>query len=258
MVRSWFRRDRPGLPEDWQQILAARSAQWARLDTAERERLAELADGFARAKRWEAAQGVAITDEIRTLVSAHASLLILSLDETRFDQVRTIVVRTNAMRRAAPTPNWGRVPGVVSGAPSIIDGEAHDHRGPLMINWTTFRREAAQPRWGHDVVLHEFAHKIDMNDLSVDGTPLVPDDAFRARWIEVCTAEYEALQDGSDLDGVLRDYAGTNPAEFFAVTTEVFFTRGLVMAERKPALYDIFREFYGQDPAERERRAAVA
>lgn len=256
MVRSWFRRDRPGLPDEWRQILDVRSAQWARLDAGERDRLAELADHIARTKRWEAARGLEITDEIRTLVSAHAALLILGLDESRYDSVRSIVVRKNALRKPPPTPGWGPVAGVVDGSTSVIDGEAHDHRGPLMINWVTFRREAAAPRWGRDVVLHEFAHKIDMHDLSVDGTPMLPDEAFRARWVEVCTAEYDALQVGADPDGVLRDYAGTNPAEFFAVTTEVFFTRGALMAERKPDLYDVFRTFYGQDPAAREHRAA--
>lgn len=257
-MRAWLRRERPGLPKEWASILAARSAQWARLSGDEQARLGELADHIARTKRWEAARGLEITDEIRTLVSAHAALLILGLDESRYESVRAIVVRKNPLRKPAPVPHWGPVAGVIDGSPTVIDGESHDHRGPLMINWVTFRREAMRPRFGRDVVIHEFAHKIDMHDLSVDGTPLIADQAFRDRWVAVCTAEYEALQEGPDADGVLRDYAGTNPAEFFAVTSEVFFTRPGVLAERKPDLYDVVRTFYGQDPAERERRSAIA
>lgn len=257
MARSWFRRDQPGLPANWTEILAARSAQWHRLDDTERALLGELTDHVVRTKRWEAARGLELTDEIRTLVAAHAALLLLGLDEASFDGVRTIVVRKGPLRKPPPTPGWGPVAGVVDGSTSILDGETHDHRGPLMINWAAFRREAANPRFGRDVVLHEFAHKIDMHDLSVDGTPMLPDLEFRRRWIDICTREFEAVRDGHDDERVLRDYAGTNPAEFFAVTTEVFFTRAALLEDRKPELYDVFRTFYGQHPAERERRTTT-
>lgn len=218
-----------------------------------------MADHLLRTKRWEAARGLELTDEIRTLVAAHAALLGLGLDVARYDTVGAIVIRRGALRKPPPTPSWGPVSGVVDGTPSVLDGEAHDGHGPLMINWSSFRREAANPRLGRDVVLHEFAHKLDMNDdLSFDGTPLLSGADARARWIEVCGREFDALQAGPDPDGVLRSYAATNPAEFFAVTTEVFFTRAVELAERKPALYDVFTAFYGQDPAARAARAGGA
>jgi hypothetical protein len=85
----------------------------------------------------------------------------------------------------------------------------------------------------------------------MDGTPLIEDAAQRQRWVDVCTAEYLAVRDGTD--GWLRGYAGTNPGEFFAVATEAFFTRPVAMAADKPALYEVLAGYYRQDPAERIR-----
>ena len=97
-------------------------------------------------------------------------------------------------------------------------------------------------------MLHEFAHKIDMHDGVLDGTPLLPDDDERQRWVDVCTAHYDAVRDG-DPEAFLRSYAGTNPGEFFAVATETFFTRPVDLAARHPDLYGVFAAFYRQDPA---------
>jgi MtfA peptidase len=247
------RRRRDGLPATWREILTARSAQWALLDDGERVRLGEIAGALLVDKRWEAAQGLKLTDEVRTLIAAHAALLVLELDGDQYDAVGTIVVRSGSMRRRAPQPHWGRVGGVVDGSPAPVDGEAHHSDGPVMINWSAARREAANPRLGRDVVIHEFTHKLDMLDGVVDGTPPIGDDGVRQRWIDVCTAEYEAVRRGEP--GLLRAYAGTNPGEFFAVATEAFFTRPLPMEADKPELYGVLAAFYRQHPAERVRRA---
>lgn len=257
MLRSWWRPNRPGLPTNWQDILSARSAQWGLLDSGERDLLGSRAEFLLRAKRWEAARGTTLDDEVRTLVAAHAGLVVLGLDESWFDSVGTIVVRRGAMRRPAPVPGWGRVAGVVQGSPSPVDGEAHHGNGPVMVNWTSARREAANPRWGRDVVIHEFVHKLDMRDGVVDGTPPIDDDAARQRWIEVCTAEFESVRAGS-AGPPLRPYAATNPGEFFAVASESFFTRPIELAVAKPNLYAVLRAFYAQDPAARVARSRPA
>ena len=253
-MASLFRRDRPGLPDDWRTILAGRSAHWRLLGAAERDRLGELAEHVLRTKRWEAARGFELTDEVRTLVAGHAALLVLGLDEAAYDGVGTIVVRSRAMRRTAPMA--GPAKGVLMDAPGAVDGEAHHADGPIMLVWPSARREALNPRLGRDVVLHEFSHKLDMLDGTLDGTPPLVEPAQRQRWVEVCTGEYQAVRAGEP--GMLRPYAGTNPSEFFAVATEAFFTRPVVMAETKPALYEVLADFYRQDPAARVRIAAEA
>jgi Mlc titration factor MtfA (ptsG expression regulator) len=242
------------LPDGWRRILDARSIAWRLLEGSDRDRLGELADWLLRERRWEAARGLELTDEVRTLVSAHAVLPILGLDESWYDGVGAIIVRDGSMTQRHTA---GPVRGTFERSPQAVDGESHHDDGPLMVSWRAARREAANPRFGRDVVLHEFAHKIDMHDGVLDGTPLLPDDTERQRWIDVCTLHYDAIRDG-DPDSMLRSYAGTNPGEFFAVATETFFTRSVDLADRHADLYEVFADFYRQDPAARARAHADA
>jgi Mlc titration factor MtfA (ptsG expression regulator) len=254
MVLRRRRTPRQGLPDGWREILDRRSGQWTLLRPAERDRLGELADWLLREKRWEAAREFELTDEVRTVVAAHASLLVLGLDESWYEGIGAVVVRSGSMTQYGRSS--GPVKGTVSGEDHWIDGETHHGDGPLMVSWRAARREALQLRLGRDVVLHEFAHKVDMHDGVLDGTPLLTTDAENQRWVDVCTRHYDAVRFGVADDGsspFLRSYAGTNVAEFFAVATETFFTRPIELAERKPELYGVFAAFYRQDPAERLR-----
>jgi Mlc titration factor MtfA (ptsG expression regulator) len=90
-----------------------------------------------------------------------------------------------------------------------------------------------------------------MLDGMVDGTPPLADDEARERWIEICTREFQSVRD--DDEHLLRDYAGADPGEFFAVATEVFFTRPAELRDQHAELYDILAGFYCQDPAARVR-----
>jgi Mlc titration factor MtfA (ptsG expression regulator) len=247
----WRRVERAGLPEGWRAILEVRSAQWRLLDERERVRLGELADWLLRERRWEAARGFELTDEVRTLVAGHAALLVLELGERWYDAVGAVVVRAGSLDRGGGTTSGGR--GIVTRYPGAIDGEAHHDDGPLIVAWDAARREASQLRWGRDVVLHEFTHKLDMLDGTLDGTPHLESEADVKRWVRICTNHFEAVREGTG-GRILRDYAGTNAAEFFAVATETFFTRPIELADQKPDLYELFQNFYRQDPAARRRR----
>ena len=106
---------------------------------------------------------------------------------------------------------------------------------------------------GRNLVLHEFAHKLDMRDGLADGTPPIADRGAFAAWVKTMTDEYERLR-AAAADGratVLDHYGATNPAEFFAVATECFFEKSRQLRERHPALYDVLQRYYGQDPAAR-------
>lgn len=249
------RSTRQGLPDGWEQILDQRSAQWRLLGDDEQRRLGELADWLLVDKRWEAARDFKLTDEVRTVVSAHASLLILGLDESWYDGIGSIVVRAGSMTQR--TGRSGPIRGIVNGSPQSIDGETHHGDGPLMVSWRAARRESLQLRLGRDVVLHEFAHKIDMRDGTLDGTPILDSEDETARWVDVCTHHYGDVSAGTS-GPLLRSYAGTNVGEFFAVTTETFFTRSVDLAQQKPDLYDVFASFYRQDPAARVRAFVAA
>jgi hypothetical protein len=223
---------------------------WRYLDDDERDVLTERMDLLLRTREWEAAQGFELTDRIRVVIAAQASLLILGLDDEVYDGVGSIIVHPTTMRvnRTTAGPAEGTV---ACGSVALLGETVYD--GPVVLAWDSASFAARHPERGSDVVLHEFAHKLDMLDGVVDGTPpLLGDQATLDRWVEVCTDLYErVVEDGDD---VIDDYAATNAGEFFAVATEAFFTRSDALRDLHPDLYDLLVTVYRQDPAERWSR----
>ena len=241
-------------PEGWRRLLRDRLAHWRMLSDDERDRLEDYIKVFIVDKKWQAARGFELTDEVRVLISAMACLLILELDYDYYDPVNWIEVHpTTVVRTGLRTTG---VSGVVTDSPFPILGEA-SFDGPVVIAWDEAEANARHPEHGHNVVYHEFAHKLDMSDRLVDGTPRFADESDRQRWIEVCTVEFESVREGVAGD-LLDPYAGVNPAEFFAVVTEVFFDRPTRLQTEKPELYAVLQDFYRQDTAARERAAGLA
>lgn len=187
---------------------------------------------------------------MQLLIAAQAALLVLGLDIGHYREVGAIIVHPSTV--VVRGPRHAAVPGLMTDAPLSVLGQAA-HRGPIVIAWDAVRNDARHPERGHNVVFHEFAHKLDMLDDVIDGTPPMPRSELE-RWVEVCTREYESLQAGGDR--FLSDYAGVNPGEFFAVATEAFFDRPVDMARQKPELYEALAGFYRQDPATRVARKA--
>lgn len=206
---------------------------------------------FLADHEFEGAGGMELTDEVKVTIAAQACLLLLGLDPEGFDDVTSIIVYPSTVLRtgvfASPV-----LAGAVTDSPVPLLGEARP-RGPVVIVWDRALAQARHPGRGHNVVFHEFAHKIDMADGSADGTPRLPDRAAYERWVEVCTRELDLVRRSAAAGEptLLRDYAGTNPAEFFAVATEVFFDRPVALLGGRPELYGVLREFYRQDPAAR-------
>jgi len=232
-------------PDEWRTRLAYRWPLYDTLDADERAALEELIKRFLARVRFEPSQGFAVTDEMRVLIAAQACLLILELDLDLYRQVTSVIVhpRTVVLRGERSVGSH-----LKTDTDQILAGQAH-HRGPVVLSWSTVAYEARHHRRGHNVVMHEFAHQLDMVDGVIDGTPPITDRELRRRWVAICTAEYNKVRRGDE--GVLRSYAATDPGEFFAVATETFFTTPLELAEASPALYDVLREVYGQDPAAR-------
>jgi MtfA peptidase len=233
-------------PPAWRTIVERRVQMWSRLTTDERQRLEAIALDLIADKDWEAARGFDLTDEIIVTIAAQAALLVLELPADSYRNVGTILVQPSAVRldRAHRVST-----GVMSDDRTYIDGQAV-FGGPVMIAWDAARFEARHPGRGTNVVLHEFAHKLDMLDGTLDGTPLLADRAQRERWVDVCTRVYRAVEVGEGGEA-LRAYAGVDAAEFFAVATETFFDRPHLLREEHPDLYECLRDFYGQDPAVR-------
>jgi Mlc titration factor MtfA (ptsG expression regulator) len=251
-LRGLLQRGAPQFEPAWQSMLERGFEHWTLLEPDELTRMESLVASFFHDTRWEAANRFELTDEIKVLISAQASMLLLGLDLDSYPQVTSVIVHPSTVRlrgdhAAGGVLRW-------SGTQTLA-GQAH-YRGPVVLSWTAARRGAKFPAGGQNVVYHEFAHQLDMLDGITDGTPPLDDETARRRWVEVCTRAYDAVRaEGSP---ILRAYAGTNPAEFFAVATEVFFNRPLEVCEHEPALYAELRAFYHQDPAERFERLIAA
>ena len=238
---------------EWRRVLETCLAPWGALSADERERLEQLALQLIINKRWEATAGLTITDEMQVVIAGHAALLVLELGLEAYGKVGSILVAPHEVRVTGR--EFSFVPGMLSDGPVTLSGETSE-RGPVMITWNSASREARHPEHGHNVVYHEFAHKLDLLDGVVDGTPPLSDPSMVERWVTVFTAEYEAVGRGEG-SHLLRSYASVNPGEFFAVVTEVFFTRGAELAADRPDLYGLLRDFYRQDPAGRVRGRTV-
>lgn len=252
-------------PAEWEQILAAGLSHWQHLDLDERSRLRCLTQVFVAEKSWEGCGGLHMTDEIRVTVAGQACLLLLGLENVEFTDVDSILVYPHAVKTPeGPHASYGSV--VESGSLPIL-GQALSG-GPVLLTWDAITKSARHPERGHNVVYHEFAHKLDMLDGAPDGAPPLPA-AMRARWTRTMTSAYEdfckrldeveaAIPRHVDPESPAADawyerlpldpYAATDPGEFFAVATEIFFTDPGALHDAYPALYALFRDYFGQDP----------
>ncbi len=251
----WFRNRRRKkltqvqFPSLWEEIIRRNVAHYCMLDIAQRAQLRALIQVFIAEKNWEGAGGLELNDEIRVTISAQACLLLLGLPHNYYRNVDSIIVYPSTV---VPPP---RKPGFfentfapVEPAHPII-GQAF-MQGPVIIIWDAALRGGRHPEIGHNVIYHEFAHKLDMLDGSADGTPPLRDRSEFRDWVITCTHEYIRLK--KDIEkgrkSFLNDYGATNEAEFFAVATEQFFDQPQLMMKHAPDLYRVLQEYYRQDP----------
>jgi hypothetical protein len=244
-----LRRRRDPAPErlaTWPAIIDHWCAHARRLDQAQRARLVELAVELAGRVRWEASNGFALTEIHRAVVAGHAAVLVLGLDLEQYRNVRSILLTPGVVIDRAARGTLAR--GVVTDSPVAMAGQARPADRLVMLSWASVRAQSRTPQFGRHVVYHEFAHHLDQLDALLDGTPPIADDDDRRRWIEVCTRRYDDVRFERS-SALLQPYAATGPAEFFAVASELFFTRPLPMRDELGDLYEVLAGYYRQDPA---------
>ncbi|MDI1445534.1 M90 family metallopeptidase [Polyangium sp. 6x1] len=240
-------RGRP-FPPAWEAILAENVPYFGKLSPDDQDEIRGLVQIFLDEKRFEGAGGLDIDDEIRVTIAAQACVLLLNRESDVYPDLEIVLVY--------PSTYVDNRPRTVEGGIVVEDGETRLGeswgRGIVVLAWDAVLRGAADVRDGHNVVLHEFAHQLDTEDGSADGAPVLPRRAAYGPWARVLGAAYDGLlRDVASGDRTVIDsYGATNPAEFFAVVTEVFFERPRALRAKHPALYEQMRAFYQQDPAE--------
>jgi hypothetical protein len=235
-------------PPAWDAYIDENVALVRRLDADQHERLRDLVHVFVDEKHWEGLGGLELTDEIKVTIAAQACFLLLGREHALYEDVESILVYPSTM--IAPP----RARGFFEAGVAVVDeggtpilGQAH-LGGPVILAWDDVL-DGARGKGKRNVVFHELAHKIDMADGTIDGTPPL-DTAGRRTWREVCSEVFLELRERVDDDKrtFLDEYGATNEAEFFAVATEAFFMQPAKLEEAHAELFGVLHEFYRFDP----------
>lgn len=224
---------------DWAQA-AERIVILDRLNEEERGRLFDLATLFLDDKSIVGAQGFEITDAARQSIALQACLPILNLSLEWYAGWSSIIIYQGSYKSESTIVDEF---GIVHEGSQHRSGEAWQ-RGPVVLSWKDAKHSGE--RDGHNVVIHEFVHKLDMMNGRANGFPPMQPDMDPTRWTEIMSRDFEDFQ--THRKSGLDRYGATNPAEFFAVLSEVFFETPQTLVDAYPDIYDIMVKFFKQSP----------
>lgn len=233
-------------PSAWRRILRRRVPLVARLPADLQLQLKRHMQVFLAEKAFIGCRGLKMTDDIRVTIAAQACLLLLNRPPGGYPGLRQILVYPGAFMvdRVHAEPS-----GIVREERQALSGESWS-QGQVILSWQDTLEGAARPDDGRNVVIHEFAHQLDQENGPANGAPHLrtPDD--QNRWAAVFNDEFYRLQARLQQGeaALLGSYAATQPAEFFAVASEVFFEQPAQLAAESPALYQELQRFYRVDP----------
>jgi Mlc titration factor MtfA (ptsG expression regulator) len=236
-------------PKEWLVTIKRNVSFFHRLSANDQAELLGHTQVFVAEKRFEGCDGLEITDEVRVTIAAQACLLLLHRKSDYFPRLLTILVYPSTYlaedRRHVHGHVWQE------GKMARL-GETGRWLDAIVLAWDAVKSGAADPSDGKNVVLHEFAHQLDYENYAEDGAPALATRDQRLSWQEVMRGEFASLRaaDETGVPTLLDTYGATNPAEFFAVSTEAFFERPRALRARHPKLYAELRSYFHQDPIE--------
>lgn len=224
------------------------------LSPGEQARLRVLTEAFLRAKTFEGAGGLVVTDAMRVEIAIQACLLILELGLDWYRGWLGIVLYPGDFR---VEHEYTDAAGVAHQFTEVRAGEAWE-RGPIVLSWDAASQPAQPTGRASNVILHEFAHKLDMLDGNANGRPPLHAGMDADAWARDFADAYDNLHRRLAIGArsALDPYAASDPAEFFAVISEAFFIQPAPIREELPHIYEQLKHFYRQDPAARLRGRA--
>ncbi len=219
------------------------------LSAVEKAHLRELTTLFLYRKKFIGAQGLELTQEMCMIVAVQACLLVLKLEIEFFDGWSDVIIYPGAFRISRDVTDSA---GVVHHEENILSGESWS-RGPLILSWEDVEKEMYGKHPGRNVVVHEVAHKLDSQNGAANGMPPLHPGMHREQWTEALSSAFEHLQQrlAHHRRVCLNPYAATNPAEFFAVISEFYFSSPDVLHDHHPKVYQQLSLYYRQNPLQR-------
>jgi MtfA peptidase len=211
-------------------------------------RLRRLSTLFLNDKEFSGAQGMQVDDEVAVAVALQACLPILNLGLSRYRGFKGIVVHADEVLAQRVETD---ADGVVHEYAEPLSGEAMQG-GPVMLSWPDVAEAGETAAWAYNVVIHEFAHVLDMDSNALQSHLATPDlRAAHQRWLQDLTLEFEGFAHDVDYgaDTLLDPYGAQSLQEFFAVASEAFFVQAAELQQTQNALYNLLRHYYLQDPA---------
>lgn len=239
--------ERRAIPEALWQLTLARYPFITRRTVADVDQLRRLATLFLDRKEFSGAHGMQVDDEVAVAVAAQACLPILKLGLHRYDGFVGIVLHPDeAVARRAVTDDAG----VVHEYDETLSGEAMQG-GPVMLSWPDVQAAGESSAWAYNVVIHEFAHVLDMDSVATLGPANAAQRAAHHAWLSDLTREYAAFCVAVDAgeETLVDPYGAESIEEFFAVCSEAFFVAPVELLQQRNGLYALMRSYYRQDPA---------
>lgn len=234
------------LPAGWLAILERNMALYRRLPPALQEELQGHMKVFLADRHFEGCGGLELTDEIRVTIAAQACLLLLNRQTDPYPKLASILVYPGAY-----VPRQITGPGLRHEPMETVRLGESSRLGAVVLAWDAVQRGPLGSSGTSNVVLHEFAHRLDQEDGLADGAPILERGSSYSTWAGAFSREFEALKEHVERgEPMLLDaYGATNPAEFFAVATETFFEKPREMRQEYPKLYGELKNYYNLDPA---------
>ena len=251
-LKNWHKTrilQQEGIPDSiWQTLINMRCLKG--LNPEELLRLRDYATLFLHDKQIYGAHELEISDEMRVTIALQACILILNLDLDYYQNWSQIIVYPGEF---ILDYDYADEFGIVHHVHRAASGDAWS-AGPVILSWQDASGTASHP--GHNVVIHEFAHKIDMLYEGPNGCPELHVNMSAYTWHEVFSRAYTKFchQVDREQETIIDPYAAESPAEFFAVLSEAFFELPLITQQCFPSVYEQLALFYRQDPAQRWRQ----
>jgi len=248
LARAWRRQRIAGrpFPAAWRDIVRRRVPLASELPAAQQLRLKKHIQVLLADVPFIGCAGLQVNDEMRVTIAAQAAFLLLGRGGS-FSNLREVLVYPGHF--VVPRSEMG-AGGVVHEARDVLAGQSWQ-RGQIIVAWDAVLDGAVDPHDGVNVVMHEFAHQLDQDTGAANGAPYVGRGALQQAWARVMNQEFAALREGlaRAQPSLIGPYAATSPAEFFAVTTELFFEKPAALAAERPELYEQLKRCYRLDQA---------